>query len=246
MEFWCLKGAAALPSILVIWTSAAFITSYLISVLTGHVPPFVPYISDTGTNPPESGVFGFMISVSAMLGAATMYTRFLILQKQNSSIPIIKSWLNKVSFSIGFIACIGMWLVATFQETSVPVVHDIAAFFTFTFGVLYILLQSIISYQSCPERSKAYMCHIRIAISLLAAVAYIPMLVCVCLVGTAKGVWQPSDEGYQIHLVSAICEWIVAFGFVMYFLTYIRDFQCVSLTITMEIHHDYTEVIVDL
>lgn len=27
------------------------------------------------------------------------------------------------------------------------------------------------------------------------------------------------------HVVSAICEWTVAFGFIFYFLTFIHDFQ---------------------
>ncbi|XP_012814426.1 DNA damage-regulated autophagy modulator protein 1 isoform X1 [Xenopus tropicalis] len=239
MPCWCLHGAAFLPSILVIWSSAGFLFSYIISVLIGHVPPFVPYISDTGTSPPESGVFGFMISLSAMLGAATMYTRYKILEKQNHSTDFLPYYFNKTSLAIGLLGCIGMGIVATFQEMAVPAVHDAGALITFICGVLYILLQSYISYKSCPAWNTRVTCHIRMAISVIAFIAVVPMIACSLQTGTTKLYWKPSDEGYHYHLTSAICEWIVAFGFNMYFLTFIRDFQGVSIQISTEIHEDF-------
>lgn len=41
------------------------------------------------------------------------------------------------------------------------------------------------------------------------------------------------------HVVSAICEWTVAFGFIFYFLTFIQDFQSVTLRISTEINDDF-------
>ncbi|CAH2277567.1 DNA damage-regulated autophagy modulator 1 [Pelobates cultripes] len=239
MGLCCMPGMAFLPSLLVIWSSAAFIISYVISVLEGHVEPFVPYISDTGTTPPESGVFGFMISVTAVLGAATMYTRYLILQKLNSAYNLMWPYANFISLIIGLIGCLGMWLVAAFQETSVLIVHEAAALVTFCFGVLYILSQSIISYKSCPQWNKKLICHIRMAISVVSFIAIFPMIICALKVGSLKPRWQPSDQGYSNHLTSAICEWIVAFGFVTFFLTFIRDFQGANVTISTEILDDY-------
>ncbi|EDM17009.1 rCG48683, isoform CRA_a [Rattus norvegicus] len=66
-----LRGMAFVPFLLVTWSSAAFIISYVVAVLSGHVNPFLPYISDTGTTPPESGIFGFMINFSAFLGISS-------------------------------------------------------------------------------------------------------------------------------------------------------------------------------
>lgn len=40
----CLPGLAFVPALLVSWSSAAFIVSYVIAVLEGHVQPLVPYI----------------------------------------------------------------------------------------------------------------------------------------------------------------------------------------------------------
>nr|XP_033808928.1 DNA damage-regulated autophagy modulator protein 1 isoform X2 [Geotrypetes seraphini] len=152
-----MQGSAFIPSFLVVWSSAAFILSYVIAVLSGHVDPLVPYISDTGTNPPESGVFGFMISIAAFLGAVTMYAKYKILEKQNELAQFMTPLSNAASLIIGLMGCTGMGIVATFQD-------------------------------------------------------------------------------YTAHLTSAICEWIVAFTFICFFLTYIKDFQGVTLTVSTEIH----------
>lgn len=39
-----MPGVAVVPALLVGWSSAAFIISYVIAVLAGHVEPLVPYI----------------------------------------------------------------------------------------------------------------------------------------------------------------------------------------------------------
>ncbi|KAM4748813.1 DNA damage-regulated autophagy modulator protein 1 [Rhinophrynus dorsalis] len=236
MRCWCMRGMAFMPSLLVIWSSAGFIVSYIISVLTGHVLPFVPYISDTGTNPPESGVFGFMISVSAMLGAATMYTRYKIVEKQNDIYCFTNPWFNIISLLIGLVGCIGMGIVATFQELAVPKVHDVGALLTFICGVVYIFCQSIISYKSCPHWNTKRICHIRMAISAVSMIAVVPSIL---FENNTRLDWKPSDEGFSYHVTSAICEWIVAFGFNIYFITFIRDFQGASIKISAEIHDDF-------
>nr|XP_035113169.1 DNA damage-regulated autophagy modulator protein 1-like [Callithrix jacchus] len=141
-----LRGMAFLPFLLVTWLSAAFIISYMVALLSGHVNPFVPYISVTGTKSPEGVIFGIMITFSAFLAAATIYTRYKIVEKQNRTYYFSTPALNLVSFFLGLLGCIGM-------------------------------------------------------------------------------VVFPCFEDYEYHVVSAICEWTVAFGFIFYFLTFIQDFQ---------------------
>ncbi|XP_053572956.1 DNA damage-regulated autophagy modulator protein 1 isoform X2 [Bombina bombina] len=199
----------------------------------------MPFCSDTGTTPPESGVFGFMISVSAMLGAATMYARYKILAKQNDISSFIKPWLNKAALVIGLIGCIGMGIVATFQEKLIPIVHDVGALITFIGGVVYIVLQSVISYMCRTQWNSMRMCCVRISISVISAIAVLPMIVFGALIGITNSYLDPHEQGYRYHMVSAICEWIIAFSFNMYFLTFIKDFQGVTLKITTEIHDDF-------
>ncbi|XP_059582427.1 DNA damage-regulated autophagy modulator protein 1 [Alligator mississippiensis] len=235
----CLPGLAFVPALLVSWSSAAFIVSYVIAVLEGHVQPLVPYISDTGTKPPESGIFGFMINISALLGAVTMYIRYLIVEKQKESSDFVGSLFNLITLCIGLLGCIGMGIVATFQELAVPSVHDGGALMAFGAGVVYITLQSIISYKSYPQWSSRCICYIRISISVVSCIAVIPMIAFASRISITKIDWIPGEKGYVYHFVSAICEWTVAFGFVFYFLTFIRDFQRVTLRISTEMHEDF-------
>ncbi|VCW66088.1 unnamed protein product [Gulo gulo] len=174
-----LRGMAFVPFLLVTWSSAAFIISYVVAVLSGHVNPFLPYISDTGTTPPESGIFGFMINFSAFLGAATMYTRYKIVEKQNQTSYFSTPVFNLVSLVLGLVGCIGMGIVANFQELAVPVVHDGGALLAFVCGVVYTLLQSIISYKSCPQWNSLSTCHVRLAISAISCAAVVPSILCI-------------------------------------------------------------------
>ncbi|NXR86088.1 DRAM1 protein, partial [Hypocryptadius cinnamomeus] len=221
----CMPGVAFVPALLVSWSSAAFIISYAIAVLAGHVEPFVPYISDTGTKPPESGVFGFMINISALLASITMYIRYLLIEKQNESSHFVRSSCNMFTLCVGLMGCTGMGIVATFQELAVPSVHDIGALVAFGSGVVYITLQSIISYKSCPRWNTYFVCHIRMAISVISCIAFIPMIVFASKISMTRIDWTPGEKDYTYHFMSAICEWTVAFGFIFFFLTFIRDFQ---------------------
>ncbi|XP_054845392.1 DNA damage-regulated autophagy modulator protein 1 isoform X1 [Eublepharis macularius] len=233
------QGVAFVPTLLVCWSSAAFIISYVIAVLCGHVEPLFPYISDTGAKPPESGIFGFMINVSAFLGAATMYTRYLIIKKQNEVTNFIAPYFNIITLIIGVVGCVGMGVVASFQELAVPAVHDGGALVAFVCGVVYIVFQTIISYKSRPEWSTPCICYIRLALSIMSFIAAIPMIVCASVISITKIDWNPGEKDYMYHFVSAVCEWIVAFGFVFYFLTFIKEFQRVTVRISTEMHENF-------
>ncbi|XP_016078639.1 PREDICTED: DNA damage-regulated autophagy modulator protein 1 [Miniopterus natalensis] len=210
----------------------------LLSAHTGFLWNSSNTLNDTGTTPPESGIFGFMINFSAFLGAATMYTRYKIVEKQNQTSYFSTPVFNLVSLVLGLVGCIGMGIVANFQELAVPVVHDGGALLAFVCGVVYTLLQSIISYKSCPQWNSLSTCRVRMTISFISCAAVIPMITCASLISITKLEWNPKEKDYAYHVVSAICEWTVAFGFIFYFLTFIHDFQSVTLRISTELNND--------
>ncbi|XP_053110182.1 DNA damage-regulated autophagy modulator protein 1 isoform X2 [Hemicordylus capensis] len=195
--------------------------------------------SDTGAKPPESGIFGFMINVSAFLGAATMYTRYLITKKQNELTHFISPCFNSATLCVGIVGCIGMGIVASFQELAVPAVHDGGALLAFISGAVYIVLQTIISYKSRPQWSTLCTCSTRLALCVVTWVAVIPMIACASLISITKIDWNPGEKDYVYHVVSAICEWTVAFGFVSFFLTFIKDFQGVTIRISTEMYEEF-------
>ncbi|CAO2581335.1 DNA damage-regulated autophagy modulator protein 1 [Lemmus lemmus] len=214
-----LRGMAFVPFLLVTWSSAAFIISYVVAVLSGHVSPFLPYISDTGTTPPESGIFGFMINFSAFLG------KYTIILNEKFTVSSLAHGVRTHSRSL--------------QELAMPVVHDGGALLAFVCGVIYTFLQSVISYKSCPQWNSHATCHVRMVISAVSCAAVVPMIACASLISITKLEWNPKEKDYVYHVVSAICEWTVAFGFIFYFLTFIQDFQSVTLRISIEINDDF-------
>ncbi|XP_047723137.1 DNA damage-regulated autophagy modulator protein 1 isoform X2 [Prionailurus viverrinus] len=60
------------------------------------------------------------------------------------------------------------------QELAVPLVHDGGALLAFVCGVVYTLLQSVISYKSCPQWNSLSTCHVRMAISAVSCAAVVP------------------------------------------------------------------------
>ncbi|XP_018542590.1 DNA damage-regulated autophagy modulator protein 1 [Lates calcarifer] len=232
--FWFMQGLCFLPAFLVIWSSSTFIISYLIAIFRHDVDLIFPYISDTGANPPESCIFGLMTFISACAGIVTIYARYKFVEKLSEDTGMVKPCVNKTALVFGLISCVAMCIVATFQETTVTVVHDMGALLFFVSGVLYIIVQSVISYQAYPFGSSVWVCRARVTIASLAALAFFPTVICAFFVKQTTLHRDKGDQDYPFHVASAVCEWIVAFSFICFFLTYIDDFKLFTLQVKTE------------
>ncbi|KAG5267800.1 hypothetical protein AALO_G00225890 [Alosa alosa] len=230
-----MEGTGFLPAFLVISSSGTFLINYVIAIISGHIDVIFPYISDTGTTPPESCIFGLMTSITAMAGVATMYTRYKFIELLIERTGGVRPVLNKIALGIGLLSCLGMNIVATFQETVVTPVHDFGALLFFLSGVVYIVLQTWISYQAYPYGSSKAMCRTRALISSIAVVALFPTVICAIFVGSSELRWKGDEPNYGLHLASAVCEWMVAFSFVFFFFTYIREFTRFTMTVKAEL-----------
>ncbi|XP_018925653.1 DNA damage-regulated autophagy modulator protein 1-like [Cyprinus carpio] len=232
---WFMEGMCFLPVFLVIWSSSTFIISYIIALVRRDVDVILPYISDTGATPPESCVFGFMSTITAFAAFATMYAEYKFVERVHETTGAVSPRLNKVSFGFGIISCVGMCLVATFQETTVMAVHDVGALLFFLFGVTYAVIQSVISYRGHPYGCSKCICHFRAFFAGLAVLAVLPTIICAIPIGTSKLHWDTNDKDYSLHIASVACEWITTFSFVFFFLTYIREFQQFTLKLTVNL-----------
>ncbi|XP_053402214.1 DNA damage-regulated autophagy modulator protein 1-like isoform X1 [Mercenaria mercenaria] len=65
-----------LPIIITFYVPLSFFITYSIAVENKHVEPGFPYISYTGTTPPESCVFGQLLNIGAVLAGVIIYTRY--------------------------------------------------------------------------------------------------------------------------------------------------------------------------
>ncbi|XP_068443071.1 DNA damage-regulated autophagy modulator protein 1 [Clinocottus analis] len=228
---WFKQGLCFLPVFLVIWSSSTFIVTYIIALFRHDVDIIFPYISDTGANPPESCIFGLMTFISACAGTATIYARYKYVEKLSADTKVVNPYLNKTAFLFGMVSCLGMCIVATFQETAVTVVHDIGALLFFVPGILYIILQSVISHRAYPFGSSMGVCRVRSGVAFLAFLAFFPTVICAFFVTQTTLHRDTGDKDYPYHLASAVCEWIVAFSFICFFLTYIDDFKLFTLQV---------------
>ncbi|NXX51348.1 DRAM2 protein, partial [Tricholaema leucomelas] len=234
--WWFQQGLSFLPVALVVWSAASFVFSYITAIVLHHVDPLVPYISDTGTIPPERCLFGIMLNISAFLGMATMYVRY----KQVSALSPDKARiirLNKVGLTLGWMSCFGLCIIANFQKCILYYIHVLGACLTFGVGAIYMLVQTILSYLMQPEVHSKDIFWIRLTALLWCCSSIVSMFVSsVVLYSGLYGAnlvqklhWDPQEKGYTTHIISTVSEWSLAFSFLSFFLTYIRDFQKISL-----------------
>ncbi|RZC43152.1 E3 ubiquitin-protein ligase RNF149-like, partial [Asbolus verrucosus] len=120
-----------------------FHTRFWVSWTLKHVTYLPSYISDTGSSPPESCIFGQMLNIVALLTSVLVYIKYRqlreILTRHDFSENLQK--LNKFTLWTGYVAAFGMSVVGNFQEANMVGVHFTGAFFTFGSGALYQCLE---------------------------------------------------------------------------------------------------------
>uniref|UniRef100_A0A0B7AE25 CWH43-like N-terminal domain-containing protein n=1 Tax=Arion vulgaris TaxID=1028688 RepID=A0A0B7AE25_9EUPU len=241
-----------LPISLVLLAAINFGISYIIAVMRDDVRAVFPYISDTGSKRPESCVFGQLLNIVGFLAFWTMYIRYKAVQAiSHTTLSDDRklNWLNKISLFLGLVSAFGTSIVANFQEgTVVEGVHIFGAIMTFIAGVLYCLLQTVLSYHMYPSYNGLYICRIRLGISVTAAVSLIMTILSAVYAFRAwnsiahsksKFKWAPDDVGYTAHIVSTVGEWFTALTFLFYFFTFVQEFDKFDMEIRTRplVHH---------
>ncbi|KAM9409707.1 DNA damage-regulated autophagy modulator protein 2b isoform 1-T1 [Pholidichthys leucotaenia] len=249
--WWFQQGLCFLPAFLVIWTVASFDLAYIIAVVLRHVDPFVPYISDTGTEAPERCLFGIMLDVSAFSSIATVYVRYKQVDALSAADEIRLRRLNCVGLWLGWVSSFGMCVVGSFQKTTLFAMHLVGAIMTFGFGALYIMVQTLVSFLMQPHVHSRTIYLVRLTIGVWTMISVVIMFVSSVIMYTSligvdvarKLHWTPGETGYAAHIVSTVSEWSLAFSFISFFLTYIRDFQKITLRAEVDLYsrHLYDE-----
>lgn len=245
--WWFQHGLCFLPAALGIWTAASFIFAYITAVVLRHVDPFVPYISDTGTMAPERCVFGIMLDVSAFLGIATMYVRYKQVEGLLGEDDFKLLRLNCIGLWLGWTSSFGMCVVANFQKTTLFYMHLVGAILTFGFGALYIIVQTLLSYYMHPHIHSRTIYLVRLGIGAWTLGSIISMFISSVIMYTSligvdvprKLHWTPGETGYTAHIISTVSEWSLAFSFVSFFFTYIRDFQKINLRAEVDLQSSH-------
>lgn len=216
-------------------TLLSFILGYAISVSLDKVHYLFPYISDTGTTQPASSYFGLFLNMASVFSAIVMYYRHGFLEKQNFLSTVRLHVLNDLSLLCGIISAFGIMVVANFQELSVLQLHLLGAFLTFVCGILYCWAQTYLSYVIIRERPSAslYTVIFRGILSFIATIGFLFTVIGAYVASNqaeTRGIildWTSEKKGYSAHLVSTFSEWIMGISFVIYFLTYFKEFRII-------------------
>ncbi|OXB64811.1 UNVERIFIED_CONTAM: hypothetical protein H355_016966, partial [Colinus virginianus] len=228
--WWFQQGLSFLPVALVVWSAATFVFSYITAIVLRHVDPLVPYIRLKKKSSLHLG--------SSFTGMATMYVRYKQVYALNpDKSRIVK--LNKIGLMLGLMSCFGLCIIANFQKCILYYIHVVGACLTFGVGAIYMLVQTILSYLMQPEVHSKDIFWIRLTVLLWCGSSIVSIVLYSGLYGTdlvQKLHWNPQEKGYTAHIVSTASEWSLAFSFLSFFLTYIRDFQKISLRAVVSLH----------
>ncbi|XP_041367554.1 DNA damage-regulated autophagy modulator protein 2-like [Gigantopelta aegis] len=225
--------ADVLPILLVVFLPLTCVITYVMAVVLGHVDPEFPYISDTGTVPPESCVFGILLGLYAFICAFAIYIRYC----QVAAYCFERRGLvraNKAALVLGLTSSFGIFLVANVQETNQIVVHLCGAVLSFAGIGVYFWFQTALSYmvKTIPGYCGCVR-HFRLVLTLIHLCCCIATLVCGAVATSElkdhdarkhRFHWHSQDGGFLWHVASASLEWVVAFISVVYFLSFIREF----------------------
>ncbi|XP_050299806.1 DNA damage-regulated autophagy modulator protein 2-like [Anthonomus grandis grandis] len=207
------------------------ITFYLSYGYYQHVTYLLPYISDTGTFPPESCIFGQSLNIVSILLAFSIYIKYLQVREIYTKHHIDeKCHLNKVALIVGELATSGLMVVANFQETNAFLVHWIGAIFCFFGGSIYLCIQSLIYIKISPVIGQRKLTLVRIVLSIVSLVAFLVFQITAFLAygqftGNDITKWHEEDGGFKLHQISTISEWIVAFCIMTYISLFKEEFQ---------------------
>lgn len=230
----CCRGVSFFPIMVGIVMATSVVTTYVIAVLRGDVTAMFPYISDTGIDVPESCIFSQFFNIASFLAFLTMYLRYKLIQELTKDFDPKVTKLSKANFVIGSLSCAGLSIVGNFQETKIEAMHVTGAMLVFGCGTLFAYIDAIISYKMHPIYNGIFICRVRLLIASASLVSFVTTFVAgslslhmwyTNLPADDRQHWKPTDPGYPAHLVSTFGEWAMAFSFLLYFFTYIRDFQ---------------------
>ncbi|XP_051021563.1 DNA damage-regulated autophagy modulator protein 2 isoform X2 [Acomys russatus] len=156
-----------------------------------------------------------MLNIAAVLGMATIYVRYKQVQALNPEETLI------------------------IKKSTLFVVHECGGVLAFSMGSLYTLVQTVLSYLMQPKIHSKQVFWVRLLLTIWCGVSALTMLISSSIFYSSglsfdevqKLHWKPGDKCYVVHLISTSAEWSLSFSFFGFFLSYIRDFQKITLRV---------------
>ncbi|XP_026134649.1 transmembrane protein 150A-like [Carassius auratus] len=171
----------------------------------------VPFISKCGSLPPESCFFSLICSTGSFMVMVIVMLRYAhVIEKHQNCV------LNTASLSTGWICAAGLIMVGNFQVDNSKVLHYVGAGVAFPTGLLFVCLQSALTYRLAKTQGEYNVGHLRLFMTLLA---------CVALVLSGAFFVQ---ESFVLQHASAIFEWVFCVIIMLFYGTFAFEFAGIS------------------
>lgn len=243
-------GVGWIPLVFGVVLAGGALLTFVWAVARGDVTPYMPFVSEAGADPPQSGFFSLCLFVAAKFGLMCVLVRYQTVRSFNASCSKKMDAMNGAAAILAFVSFLGMAIVASFPVADVPTVHSVAANVLF-FGIFgYQVMQTTITYWMYPLFNGRTIVIIRILICCLSGISVILMG---ALGSVGRSTWKekerdhpirmkvPSDEGFGLLVTAATFEWILGLCLVLFFFTYVREFHKVTLEIKADLLVDHLD-----
>lgn len=227
-----------LPGIVCTWFLLIFLIGFIVSLYYQQIFFYFPFISDTGSTPPASCIFGQMLNIGALMFSFVIFIRYRQLKMliQAGEEAITHKW-NVIGVWCGFVSCLGMSIVANFQETNSLLVHAFGAALAFGIGSFYLIIQTAFSYKlrelfrSYPEyKIGPGLLYTRIVLTALYCLFYGIASPCAAgaflqFKGKSIPLWTKDDGGYDLKVIAAGFEWLLAITYIIVMATTTKELK---------------------
>lgn len=238
---WCMgRFMWLLPVFTLGWLFVSMTTTYGIAVALNHTFPDFPYISYTGVEVPERGIFTFSIAVTAIMLAANAEMRFLFVKQIFHEKNMSKKWkrTNVAGLVLGLISSFGLLLVGCFQVDVMKPPHYFGAFLCFVIAIVYLWLQTVITGKlrhvaQKPQDGKVWRA-VRLFVWIWQILNSAASTILLILFSVSKATYKLQrranmgtkwDTLRGVFLLSTTTEWLLAFSIMFFVLTFIPGFK---------------------
>ncbi|XP_068592887.1 transmembrane protein 150A-like isoform X2 [Cebidichthys violaceus] len=167
----------------------------------------IPLISKCGTLPPESCFFSLICSTGSFMVMLIGLLRYAhVIEKHQNCV------LNTAGLSTAWICAAGLIMVGNFQVDFAKVLHYVGAGVAFPSSMLFVCLQSALTYRLAKTQEEYRVGHLRVGMALLALVALVLSGVFFC------------QESFALQHTSAIFEWIYCMLIMLFYGTFAFEF----------------------
>ncbi|GIY57076.1 uncharacterized protein CEXT_109131 [Caerostris extrusa] len=196
----------------------------------------------------QSGICSVALYFIAIIGSVMISVRYVHVSSQNET----KNWrlnvLNKLGLSIGYVSFSGLVVVASFPvrmdpgkqllwDPPVLLLPLMGAFFAFFFGALYLLLQTAISLFFYEGNGRLVL--LRFVFFIICSTCFTTSTLTTMFMDKkppSDGIYLQSDVMTKFisepNVVSSLSEWLMVLFFALYFLTFVRESESISVAIT--------------